>query len=302
MQLSIGGYGKGDQFSAAASTEATRKQFANSTVQLVTDWGFDGADIDWEYVATEQDKTNAVLLLKATREAFDAYAAQHAPGYHFLITFASPAGADNYRAMNLSGMNTYVDAWNLMSYDYAGSWGTTASHQANVYPNPTVANSTVVNTDTVLSYYLGQGIAPHKINLGLPLYGRSFDTTAGLGDAYSGVGTGDIEAGVWSYKNLPRPGAYEAFDDTAVGAYSYDENTQEFITYDSPESAYKKALYIKKKGLGGAFFWEANGDADDERSLVGLFAEQFAQPAAGQNLLSFPTSKYENIRQGTATS
>ncbi|KIH94219.1 chitinase [Sporothrix brasiliensis 5110] len=298
--LSIGGYGQGDVFSAAASTAATRKQFANTTVQLVTDWGFDGADIDWEYIATSEDKANAVLLLKATRDAFDAYAATYAPGYHFLLSFASPAGTDHYQAMDIAGMNTYLDSWNLMAYDYAGSWGTTASHQANVYANPGVAHSTVVNTDTALSYYRSHGVAAHKINLGLPLYGRSFDATGGLGDSYSGVGSGNLGQGVWSYKSLPRPGADEKFDETAVGAYSYDESTQELISYDSPESAYHKAQYIQKNGLGGVFFWEASGDADNERSLVGLFAKQFAQPAGGQNLLSFPTSRYTNIRQGTA--
>lgn len=302
VQLSIGGYGSGDTFSAAASTEASRQQFANTTVQLVTDWGFDGADIDWEYITTAEDKANAVLLLQATREAFDAYAAQHVPGYHFLITFASPAGADHYQAMNLTAMDKYLDGWNLMAYDYAGSWGTTASHQANIYANPEVANSTIVNTDTVLSYYFSQGIVPSKINLGLPLYGRSFDSTAGLGDSYNGVGPGNLEAGVWSYKDLPLAGAYEAYDDKAVGAYSYDVTSQQLITYDSPESAFNKALYIKRKGLGGAFFWEANGDAENERSLVGLFAKQFAQPATGKNLLSYPTSIYANIRQVAASS
>ncbi|HBS45502.1 MAG TPA: chitinase, partial [Paenibacillus sp.] len=48
LVLSVGGWGNGG-FSEAASTEEGRLKFAASAVQVVTDFPFDGIDLDWEY-------------------------------------------------------------------------------------------------------------------------------------------------------------------------------------------------------------------------------------------------------------
>ncbi|CAK7225905.1 Chitinase 4 [Sporothrix bragantina] len=295
--LSLGGWGAGTDFSSAASSEANRKRFASTAVKLVTDWGFDGVDIDWEYVETEADKANVILLLKATREAFDAYAAENAPGYHFLITYASPAGATQYKALDIAGMDPYIDTWNLMTYDYAGSWSEITTFQSNLYDSTHF--KTVTSSDTIISYYLSQGIAPAKVHMGLPLYGHVFENTEGVGYKYNGTGPGeDGQAGLWWYKDLPKVGAVSTTDNKAVAAWTYDMNTNELVVYDSPESAWLKAGYIQQKGLGGAFFWEANQDRSDSRSLVYLVAKNFTKLDSSQNLINYPTSKYDNIRLG----
>ncbi|CAK7221892.1 Chitinase 4 [Sporothrix curviconia] len=297
--LSIGGWGADQYLSAAASTEAGRNRFASTAVELVTDWGFDGVDVDWEYVQTKADRANVVLLLKATRAAFDAYAVQNAPEYHFLITYASPAGAQNYKALDIAGMDPYIDTWNLMTYDYCGSWSDIATFQSNLYESAEFHTET--SSDEIISYYLSQGISPAKVHMGLPLYGHVFENTDGMGTKFNGTGPGENgQPGTWWYKDLPKPGVYGTSDNKAGAAWSYDEKARELITYDDPGSAQLKAEYIKSKGLGGAFFWEANQDRTDSKSLVHLVAKKFTQPKldSSMNLISYPTSKYDNIRLG----
>lgn len=177
-----------------------------------------------------------------------------------------------------------------MGYDYSGAWDKAAGHQANLYRDDAHPDATPFNTDGVIKDYVAAGVPSDKIVLGMPLYGRAFQNTDGPGKPYQGVGEGNWENGIWDYKNLPLNGS-EVFYDSLVGAsYSYDKNTRTMISYgkppifcslslrltrstDTPEMARAKATWVIKRGLGGAMWWELNGDrdkSDEEGSLINV--------------------------------
>ena len=196
--LSIGGWTYFSKFAIPASSAEIRQRFASTAVRLAQDYGFDGIDVDWEYLADAQEANNLKLLLAELKQEFSKYA----NGDNILLSVACPAGPDHYKKLDVAGMIPYVDIWNLMAYDYAGSFSKVAAHQSNLFYSSSEPNSTPFNTNQAVQFYLAVGVPPERLTLGMPLYGRSFIGTSGLGGSFSGVRPGQWEEGVWDFKSL----------------------------------------------------------------------------------------------------
>ncbi|KAM7186817.1 Glycoside hydrolase superfamily [Rhypophila sp. PSN 637] len=300
--LSIGGWTYSSNFKSPASTAEGRAKFASSAVELLSNLGFDGLDIDWEYPASQAEAADYVSLLAACRAALDEYASSlPAPHPKFELTVACPAGPSKYTILDIPGMDQYLSFWNLMAYDFAGSWDNVAGHQANLYHCHANPHSTPFSTAQAVEHYIAQGVRPDKIVVGMPLYGRAFENTDGLGKPFSGVGEGTWENGVFDYKKLPIEGATEHFDHEAGASYCYHPGARKLVSYDTVPMARIKAEFIKKHRLGGGMWWESSGDKDGDQSLIGNVVEVLGGPKGLKwdgNCITYPRSKYDNLRDG----
>ncbi|KAK3899184.1 glycoside hydrolase [Staphylotrichum tortipilum] len=301
--LSIGGWTYSSNFRQPASTPEGRNTFATSAIALLANLGFDGLDIDWEYPQNAQEASDLVSLLSTLRTALNTHASTVSPSSppHYLLTAATPAGAQNYSKMDLTAMATHLDFFNLMAYDYAGSWDSLAGHQANLFPCHSNAACTPFNTDAAVRAYMARGVAPGQIVVGMPLYGRAFEGTDGLGRPYNGVGEGTWENGVHDYKKLPLEGAEVRIDEDSAGSYCYHPGRRVLVSYDNVEMARRKAEYIKGMGLGGGMWWESSADKEGSESLISNVVDVFGGPGCleqSENCIAYPTTKYDNLRAG----
>jgi Chitinase len=214
---------------------------------------------------------------------------------------ASPAGPHNFTKLNLAAMDRYLDFWNMMAYDYAGSWDRIAGHQANLYHCRQHDSCTPFNTEQAVGYYISRGVPPSKIVLGMPLYGRAFENTDGPGTPYSGIGEGTWENGVYDYKKLPLEGSEVRYDESAGATYCYDPVRRKMVTYDTVDMARRKAEYIINRGLGGAMWWESSADKPGCESIIGNVVEVLGGPTRlewRENCITYPHTKYDNLRNG----
>ncbi|KAK2630617.1 hypothetical protein QTJ16_001437 [Diplocarpon rosae] len=303
--LAILGYTYSPNMVPVLASAELRANFVSSAVKLVTDLGLDGLDVDYEYVSSATEAANMVILLQDLRAALDAIPT-NTTASPFLLTCASPAGPDKYKILDLPGMDDSLSFWNLMGYDYSGSWDKIAAHSSNLLPDEKSNLSTPFSSEAPLKYYVDAGISPLSINLGMPLYGRAFANTRGLGQPFNNTGStiGSYdEANVWDVKDLPIEGSNATvYNLKKIGAsYSYDASKQYLVSYDTPKNAKVKAEYIEKHGYGGAMWWEISQDRQDSDSLIKTVVKSFGgekRLEQSLNHLDYPTSKYENLRHG----
>ncbi|WVQ68413.1 uncharacterized protein L199_006621 [Kwoniella botswanensis] len=294
--LSIGGWTYSPNFVNIVS-HSWRRKFVETAVKLVEDLGIDGLDIDYEFPTTSEQAEAYVSLVAEVRKGLIKLAQDnHQPITQYELTVAAPCGMQNMKILRAKDMDASLDFWNLMAYDFAGSWDQVAGHQAALYADNPEANS----VDKAVRFYNLQGIDKSKLVIGMPLYGRAFANTDGIGLPFHGVGEGSWEAGMWDYKDLPQPGAQEINEPRLGASYSYDAQKRLLISYDTPAIAQQKARYINSEGLGGAMWWELDADknASTGKSLVRIVKDELGQLEQKKNELNYPMSKYDNLRAG----
>lgn len=279
--LAVGGWNFGSlTFSQMACSPESRRTFIDSAVKFLRDRNFDGLDFDWEYPANrrgiKEDKINFAKLIKELYEAFVEDGVRRNKPRLMLAIAVGAAKHVVDSAYNVPEINRFVDFINIMSYDYHGSWENNTAHSSPLFSGKDEkGDSRYWNTAWSTLYWLEMGASADKINVGVPLYGRSFT----LYDPQKN--------GVGAYAPLPgKKGEVTRTD----GFLSYFELCQKLMTngkrvyipeqkvpymvkedqwvgYEDQESVATKVEWLLQKKLSGIMIWAI--DMDDYKGVCG---------------------------------
>ncbi|KAL7442529.1 hypothetical protein ACHAXH_009809 [Discostella pseudostelligera] len=263
---SIGGWTLSGAFPAMSANPTSRKKFAENCRKLVEDYNFDGIDIDWEYpgyadhMGTPADKENYSLLLHDIRQELDALG--EANGRSYGLTAALPCSTSNINNIEVETVAEYLTEFNLMTYDFHGSWDTTTGVNSPLYDGPNDPEPGW-SVDGCVKSWVTRGAPQDKLNIGLAFYGRSFKQAKELGVTHGGAdySNWNIDEGTPQYFNIMDKieDMTVMWDDQSATPYAITSDGG-LVSYDDERSICLKTEYALKENLQGFIIWELSGD------------------------------------------
>lgn len=270
--ISVGGWTWSDGFSDAALTEQSRATFIDSAMDFLKRYDLDGLDVDWEYPGQagagnrfrSQDKQNFTLLLKDLRARMKAETKKtHRRLY---LTIAAGASDDYLAHTEMAKVQRYVDAVNLMTYDYysPSSDAVTGNH-APLLADPDDPKG--ISADASVRAFEKAGVPAAKILLGIPFYGRMWgdvpDVRHGLFQPGKPAPGGDLPYSAIK-ATLLHAGFTRFWDASAQVPSLYNAEKRQFVSYEDAESAAGKCRYALGQHLQGVMFWSYLNDPSGE--------------------------------------
>lgn len=240
--LTLTPFGPDGQFSnylisQVVNNEGARQRLIENITAQITERGFEGVDIDFEYILPE-DKIPFTGFVRETRAAVNAL------GYPLSVALA-PKVSDTQTGLLYEGkdyglLGEAADYVLLMTYEWGYTYG------------PAMAVAPINKVRQVVEYALTR-IPAEKIHLGVPNYG--YDWTLPYVRGVSKAKTiGNVEAVQIAIAN----GAGIRFDETAQAPYfNYvlDNATHE-VWFEDVRSMSAKFNLVKEYGLRGMSYWQ----------------------------------------------
>ncbi|MBA3901991.1 MAG: hypothetical protein H0X62_17600, partial [Bacteroidetes bacterium] len=220
-------------------------------INLVQARGAHGVNIDFEEMPSSQGSNLTSFIINLCNQ-------MHAAIPNSQVSIALPA-VDWGNAFDVAAMSPYIDLFIIMGYDYYWGGSTQAGPTDPLYTfDPTVSSQ---NISRSINTYLNKGISNSKLILGLPYYGREWNTTT---DVVPSSATSHVAART-----------YKTIRDNTSGNYSnpnfYLKSMTNYYTYHSGSNwrqcfiidAFtlgKRYDMVNQRNIGGIGIWSLGGD------------------------------------------
>ena len=274
--ISIGGWGRSENFSTLTSTTAGREKIARSAIEFMLNYQFDGIEIDWQFPIKP---TNRSMLGKVTQQKSDgenlslllAEIRKQLPNNNYWLQVSLPP----YSLVEGWQGSTIGDSVDLVILDVSRIYGdlsTPTDHLAPLY-----AVDGKPSVDQLIKRLNELKVPNNKIVLALPSFAIGWqgvkDINNGLQQAAEQLSWGSWdskssgETGVYTRKSLAYILASEDYpqywDDFSKSSYLFNTKRFDghFIAFESERSVAAKVDYAKQNNLAGiAVIKLHNGD------------------------------------------
>lgn len=204
--VSIGGWNRSlEGFAAISTTKEKADAFVTSLFNVVDDYQFDCVDFDWEFPKGNGQWKQFASLLR--------YVKQSRPTLPLSLAYSSYYRNEPF--IKNFNIHEVIDVFNMMAFDAPGK------------------HSTLEYAESVIKKWKTLGLPIHKVNLGVPFYGR---------DMKSKIPS--------SYKVIVRNKGVEDPNQDEVGT----------IYFNGPSTIRAKIKLAKRYGMAGVMIWEIGQD------------------------------------------
>jgi spore germination protein YaaH len=150
------------------SNSTAQQTFINNMISQLQARGGKGVNIDFEGMGSANTVAFTAFMQNLSTQLHAAI-----PGSELSVALYA---VDWSNTFDIPALTPYVDLFIIMGYDYYWSGSTTAGPQAPLYNYETSYNRTLTRS---ITFYLSQGMPESKLLLGLPYYGREWETVSG---------------------------------------------------------------------------------------------------------------------------
>ncbi|KAL2695054.1 hypothetical protein AAEP93_004177 [Penicillium crustosum] len=233
---------------------------------FMTDYNFDGVDLDWEYPTAddrggrEEDFKNLPKFLANLKKSLKGTGGRDG------VSITLPASYWYLQHFDLENLHKHVDFFNIMSYDLHGKWDL-----GNQWLDPVLNSHTnLTEIKNAMDLIWRNDVPSDKVVLGLAFHARVFSASdpacmdpgcpfvsggnpGPCSDEVSILLNSEVKD-IMSEKKLTS----KLDKDAAVKILKFDTN--QWLTYDDEETLEMKTDFAKSQCLGGVMIWAVSHD------------------------------------------
>ncbi|MDD4148998.1 MAG: glycosyl hydrolase family 18 protein [Bacteroidales bacterium] len=248
------------------ASSTAKQNLINNLISMLQAKGANGVNIDFESVSSSLEPQFTAFLIELCTQMHTEI-----PGS--IVSVCTPA-VDWGNLFNELSINTYIDYYTIMGYDYYYGGSSVAGPSAPLYTFD-LSNYNLAKT---LNYYQSQGASRQKIILGLPYYGREWNTVS---ETVPSNTTSSVSSRTYKAIKDNVSGNYSTrqWEQTSFTPYYtyYSSNWRQCFCDDEISLGYRYDL-VNMMGIAGIGIW-ALGNDDGYTELWDLIQDKFTDCA-----------------------